>query len=163
VNARLSSLTDSYISALGTIPARSTVVRLAYPMPDSLQKAGAPADLLFVPLLHTDSYAGALKNWTVPTDFQASTRTFPVVFRSGFSFGQQRLLELLEAAPMVAPADLRQLLGDLPVPVDYFVILGDDSGGREDRDLSTAISIVEASGKRRLVSSGNPPFVRIFH
>jgi hypothetical protein len=163
INARLSSLTDSYISALGTIPPGSNVVRLAYPMPDSLQKAGIPADLLFVPLLHTDSYAGALKDWKVLTDFQAITRTFPVVFRSDFAFGQQRLLELLEAAPLVAPGDLRQLLRDLPVPVDYVVILGDDSGGGEDRDLSTAISIVEASGKRRLAGGGNPPFVRIFH
>jgi hypothetical protein len=151
VNARMSSLADSYISALGTIPPGSTVVRLAWPMPDSI-----PADLLFVPLLHTDSYTGALKNWRVLTDFQAITRTFPVVFRSDFAFGQQRLLELLEAAPLVAPGELRQLLRDLPVPVDYVVILGDNPG-------ATAISIVEASGKKRLASGGNPSFVRIFH
>jgi hypothetical protein len=40
--------------------------------------------------------------------------------------------------------------------VDYVVILGDNPG-------ATAISIVEASGKKRLASGGNPSFVRIFH
>jgi hypothetical protein len=164
VNLRASAFADSYIALLDRIPQRSTIVRLNYMFADSSQ-AGLPDDLLTLPFLHLDSYAAGVRGSAELNDYQAILGTFPVAFNSAFSADQQRLLQLLDAVQIMPPEDLRRLFASLPVPVDYFVVLGDSAandGGR-GTDLAGAVSLIEASGKREIFAGGPSRLVRIFH
>jgi hypothetical protein len=121
-----------------------------------------PADLLYLPLLHVDSFVAAGQNSVVLSDYQAITRTFPIAFQPSFSPDQQRTLQLLDAAQTVPLEDLQQLFHTLPVPVDYIVVVGDSSmDTARETPLRRAISIIETSAKREV--AGELRFVRIFH
>jgi len=164
VNRHANAFAGSYLSVLDRFPSGSTIVRLNYPTPASSQQFGIPADLLFLPLLHVDSYAAAMRGSVVLSDYQAVTRTFPVVFRDAFSPRQQQLLQRLDAPQFVAPEDFRELVLSLPVPVDYFVVLGDFSSNTgPGMDPVQAVSIIEASGKKEVFRGNIPSFVRVFH
>jgi len=158
-NNRANVLAETYLSALDQIPRGSTLVRLEYPM-----QTGIPTDLLFIPLLHTDSYAAAGSQSIVLSDYEAGSRAFPEGFQPIFTDSQQWLLQLVEAAYVIPPRDIAQLVRTLPVPVDYYVVLGEDStipGARSQ--MPDAISILEASGKKRVISVGSPVLVRVYH
>jgi len=163
VNLRASAFADSYIALLDRIPQRSTIIRLNYMFPVSSQ-AGLPDDLLMLPFLHLDSYAAGVHGSAELNDYQAILRTFPVVFKPAFSADQQRLLQLLDAVQIMPPEDLRRLFVSLPVPVDYFVVLGNfaTNSGR-GTDLAQAVSFIEASGKREVFTGGPLRLVRVYH
>ena len=164
VNNRANVLTQTYLSALNQIPRDSTFVRLEYPTPVSFAKAGLPADLLFSPLVHIDSYAAAVSHSTALSDYEAGSRAFPEALQPIFSNEQQWLLQLVEAAYLIPRQDLENLVRTLPVHVDYYVILGDASpipGAQSN--MPDAISVIEASGKKQILKAGDPVLVRIFH
>jgi hypothetical protein len=163
VNAIASAFADSYIEVLERIPPKSTIVRLNYMFPNSLQ-AGLPADLLMLPFLHLDSYAAGVRGSVELNDYQAILRTFPIVFQPAFSADQQRILQLLDAVQIMPQEDLRRLVLSPPVPVDYFVVLGGVATKSErGADLEQAISLIKASGKKEVFDRGPLGLVRVFH
>ncbi len=158
-NDRANVMAETYLSALDRIPPGSTFVRLEYPI-----QAGIPADLLFIPLLHTDSYAAAVSHSTVLSDYEAGSRAFPEAFQPVFTDSQQWLLQLVEAAYVIPSRDLEKLVRGLPVRVDYYVVLGEDLTipGTQSQ-MSDALSILKADGRKQIVSAGSPVLVRIYH
>jgi len=158
-NNRANEMAETYLSALDRIPPGSTFVRLEYPI-----QSGIPADLLFIPLLHTDSYAAAASHSIALSDYEAGSRAFPQSFQPIFTDSQQWLLQLVEAAYVIPPPDIKKLVRTLPAKVDYYVVLGEDPAipGAQSQ-MSDALAILKESGRKQIASAGNPILVRIYH
>ena len=159
VNTRASRFVDEYETALSRIPAGSTVLRLYYPMPFNSEQFGIPADLLFLPLLHTDSAVAAERRYIELSNYEAAARIFPIVFQPRFSPGDQWLLWTLDNSGKDGSQRLERLRQTLPVAIDYYVLLGEDSGP----DVPQVRRELESAGKRVVGSAGDPPFVRVYH
>ncbi|MDQ6706379.1 MAG: hypothetical protein M3Z85_10445 [Acidobacteriota bacterium] len=160
VNARLSRVVDMYASAMDSVPRGATFVRLRYPTPALRSKFGfteAPLD----PLYHMDAYVAASRHLIDLTDYQAASSVFPIVFRS-IAKADQDMLWSLEAPGNTGAAALGALRDNLPMDVDFVVIVGgENTPEAKATDLARALS--ETGSDMRLISGGGPKdFLRVY-
>jgi hypothetical protein len=159
VNTRASRFVEQYEIALNRIPAGSTVVRLYYRTPFSSEEFAIPDDLLFLPLLHTDSGVAADRGYIELSNYEAAAQLFPIVFQPRFSPADQWLLWSLDSSENDGSQRLKRLRETLPTHVDYYVLLGEQSVP----DVSRVMRDLESDGKRMVSSAGDPLFVRVYH
>jgi len=158
VNGRACRFADGYRSVLNVIPAGSTVVRLRYPAPVNSARFGIPSDLLFLPLLHTDSFVAAERGCIELSNYEAAARVFPIVFQPRFSPEQQWLLWTLDNPENDGAKTLKRLRETLPTSVDYYVLLGEDSVP----GVPQVTKDLESAGNRLVKSAGDPPYARLY-
>jgi hypothetical protein len=150
----------AYAAALDSIPQGATVVRIRYPHLKTRERFGFDT-IALDPLMHIDSWMAAQRRFILLSDYQALTRTFPVAYQPKISVDTQYLLWDLEndASPTSTQA-LRTLLASFPVPIDYVIVFGDGTRGRESE---VATVLTEIGARMELVDTdpGNS-FVRVF-
>jgi hypothetical protein len=134
-------------------------VRLYCRTPFSSEEFAIPDDLLFLPLLHTDSGVAADRGYIELSNYEAAARIFPIVFQPRFSPADQWLLWTLDSSENDGSQRLKRLRETLPTHVDYYVLLGEQSVP----DVSRVMRDLESDGKRMVSSAGDPLFVRVYH
>lgn len=157
-----SKATDDYLSALTAIRPGSTIIRVRFPTPEIPARYGF-ANLGRDPLFHLDAYAAARLGCLDLSDYQAPTTDFPVIFNSrNPSLDHDRqfaLLRLENPNERETPEDLNTVRHDLPVPIDYVIMVADASSPAEALAKSTATL---DAGMREIGQSPPPPFVRLY-
>jgi len=153
-----SNAVDDYLSALTGIRHGSTIVRLRYPTPDLGQRYGF-RDIGRDPLFHLDAYAASRLGCIDLTDYQAPTTDFPVIFNSRLDHEKQFKLLAFENPGEDEGTVLNSLRQDLPVPIDYAIVVADAS--------SAAVPVAKvitslSSGMQLIAQSPAPPFVRVY-
>ncbi|MGI8992060.1 MAG: hypothetical protein ACR2I2_21090 [Bryobacteraceae bacterium] len=161
VNARLSRVADMYASAMDRIPRGATFVRLRYPTPTLRSKFGfdeAPLD----PLYHMEASPAASRHLIDLSDYQAASGVFPVVFRGSIAKANQGILWSLEAPGNTGAASLGALRNNLPVDIDYVVIVGEENTP-DAKATDLAKTIAEIGSDMHLISGGAPrDFLRVY-
>jgi hypothetical protein len=156
--AEYSRAVDDYLSALTGIRPGSTIIRLRFPTPDLPERYGFH-DIGRDPLFHLDAYAAARLGCLDLSDYQAPSADFPVIFKSKVDHEKQFKLLRLENPSPDESADLDSIRHDLPVPLDYAIVVADES--------SPAVSVGSAvaslsTGMRLIAQSPAPPFVGVY-
>jgi hypothetical protein len=129
---------SAYATVLDQVPAGATVVRLRYPTEKTTVRFGYD-DILPDPLYHADSWVAARRHFLALSDYQAISQVFPVAFRPIVPDLKRAQLWDLEGVGPNALASLKAVLQDFPLPIDYVVVLGDDTpekAGEVTRALS---------------------------
>jgi hypothetical protein len=157
---RVRNAIHAYASALDSIPAGATVVRIRYPNDKTRERYGF-AEIALDPLMHLDSWMAAQRRFIVLTDYQALTRTFPVAYQPKVSVDTQyQLWDLENDNSKSATPTLRALLTNFPVAIDYVIVFGDGTPGRE-AELATLLTELGASMKLVDADPGHS-FVRVY-
>jgi hypothetical protein len=156
--AAYSRAVDDYLSALSGIRPGSTVIRLRYPTPDLPERYGFH-EIGRDPLFHLDAYAAARLGCIDLSDYQAPTADFPVIFNSTLDHEQQFKLLGLENPSPDESANLDSIRHDLPWPIDYAIVVADESS--PTAGVASATGSLE-SGMRLIGESRAPPFVRVY-
>jgi len=117
---------SAYAAVLNQVPAGATVVRLRYPTDKTGARFGYD-DILLDPLYHADSWVAARRKFLALSDYQAISQVFPVAFRPVVPDLKRTQLWELEGVGPNAFASLKAVLEDFPGPIDYVVVLGDDT------------------------------------
>jgi hypothetical protein len=157
---RVRNAIHAYASALERIPAGATVVRIRYPNQDTRNRFGF-GTLALDPLLHVDSWVAAQRRFIVLTDYQALTRTFPVTFQPKISVDNTyQLWDLENDLSTSATPGLKTLLGNFPVPINYVIVVGDGTPGRQGE----LASLLSGLGATMRVAGTDPAnsFVRVY-
>ena len=111
------------------IPPGANVLRLGYPTEATKKRFGIdtiPVD----PLFHVEAWGAAQRGWVDLSDYQALSHIFPIREHRSFSTFRYPLWGL-EGGTSSGSAALREILGNLPLTVDYVLVIGD--GRAEDR------------------------------
>ena len=153
-----SAAVDDYLSALSGIRPGSTVVRLRYRTPDLGQRYGF-GDIGRDPLFHLDAYAASRLKCIDLTDYQAPTTDFPVIFKSKLDHAKQFALLEFENPSDDEGAALNSLRQDLPMPIDYVIVVAD--GSSPGAAVAKVITSLD-SGMQLIAQSPAPPFVRVY-
>ncbi len=156
--AAYSKAVEDYLSTLTNIRPGSTIIRLRYPTPGVPERYGF-AGIGRDPLFHLDAYAAARLGCLDLTDYQAPSADFPVIFNSSIDHDRQFALYRLENPDPDETADLNTVRHELPVPIDYAIVVADASSPAAP--LSKAITNLE-SGMQVIAQSPAPPFVRLY-
>ena len=122
----MSEAAADYLAVAEKIPQGATFVRLRYATPrapDRFGYANAGRD----PLLHLDAFAAATAHAVDLSDYEAPTRTFPLVFKKVVDAGQQSVLWAFEAPDTGSTPALLWLSRMPPGPIDYVLVIGDES------------------------------------
>jgi hypothetical protein len=154
-----SKAVDDYLSAVTGIRPGSTMIRLRYPTPDLPERYGF-VNLGRDPLGHVDAYAAALLDGVDLSDYQAPSGAFPVIFNSAVDHTKQFDLLGLEDTNQDESVILESLRHTLPVPIDYAVVVADESSPG-----SPAVAKFKASldsSMRLIAQSPAPSFVRVY-
>jgi hypothetical protein len=156
--ADYSRAVEDYLSATNGIRPGSNIIRLRYPTPD-LQERFGYQEIGRDPLFHLDAYVAARLGCLDLSDYQAPSADFPVIFNAAVDHDQQFKLLRLENPSEDEGPDLDSIRRNLPVPIDYAIVIADES--------SPAASVLKAtasldSGMRLLAQSSGPPFVRVY-
>jgi hypothetical protein len=157
--AAYSRAVDDYLSTLTSIRPGSTVIRLRYPTPDLPERYGFHS-IGRDPLFHLDAYAAARLGCIDLSDYQAPAAYFPVIFNSTLSHEKQFALVGLENPDQDTSAVLASLGHDLPLPIDYAIVVADESspGGAAVGKVLASLG----SSMRLIAQSSAPPFVRVY-
>ena len=153
-----SQAAEDYLSALTGIRPGSTLIRLRYATPDIPERYGVPwvgRD----PLMHLDAYTATRLGCIDLSDYQPTTAYFPVIFNSRVDHDKQYELLGLEDINPNEGAVLEGLRRDLPVPIDYAIVVADQSS--PTAPLAKAIASGD-SGMRLIAQSPAAPFVRVY-
>ncbi|MFN3327057.1 MAG: hypothetical protein ACK5AZ_26490 [Bryobacteraceae bacterium] len=127
VNVRnTSDMVIAYRKALEPVRPGATAIRLLYNTDDSRKAYGVEAAALN-PLYHADALVAAERKFIMLSDYQALDRIFPVRTLPKFSDVDRARLWGLEGVGDRGPEELALLHGELPVPIDYVVLVGDES------------------------------------
>jgi hypothetical protein len=156
--AEYSQAVDDYLSALTAIRPGSTIIRLRYPTPDLPDRYGFH-DIGRDPLFHLDAYAAARLGCLDLSDYQAPSADFPVIFKSKVDHEKQFKLLRLENPSPDETADLDSIRHDLPLPIDYAIVVADESSPAGPVASTTAGL---GAGMRLIAQSPAPPFVRVY-
>jgi hypothetical protein len=156
--AAYSRAVEDYLSTTAGIRPGSNIIRLRYPTPDLPERYGFQ-EIGRDPLFHLDAYVAARLGCLDLSDYQAPTADFPVIFNAALDHDEQFKLLRLENPSQDEGPDLDSIRRNLPVPIDYAIVIADES--------SPAASVLKAtasldSGMRLMVQSTGPPFVRVF-
>jgi hypothetical protein len=147
-----------YLAALTGIRPGSTLIRLRYPTPDIPERYGAHwvgRD----PLMHLDAFTATQLGCIDLSDYQATTAYFPVIFNSRVDHDKQYELLGLEDIDQKEGAVLEGLRHDLAVPMDYAIVVADESSPAAP--LAKVIAGGD-SGMRLIAQSPASPFVRVY-
>ena len=117
---------SAYAEVLNQVPAGATLVRLRYPTDKTGVRFGYD-DILLDPLYHADSWVAARRKFLALSDYQAISQVFPVVFRPIVPDLKRTQLWELEGVTPNAFASLKEVLEGFPRPIDYVVVLADDT------------------------------------
>lgn len=156
--AAYSKAVDDYLSTLTGIRPGSTIIRLRYPTPDLPERYGFH-DIGRDPLFHLDAYAAARLGCLDLSDYQAPSLDFPVIFKSKLDHEKQFKLLGFENPGPDESADLDSIRHDLPLPIDYAIVVADESS--PSAPVARAIASL-GSGMRLIAQSPAPPFVRVY-
>jgi hypothetical protein len=149
---------EDYLGTLRDIRPGSTIIRVRFPTPDLVDRYGYRG-LGRDPLFHLDAYVASQLGCLDLTDYQGPTTDFPVIFNSLLDHTRQFQLLGLENPSQDENADLDSIRHDLPVPIDYAIVVADDSSP------APAVAKVTGnldSGMRLAAQSPAPPFVRVY-
>jgi hypothetical protein len=158
VNSGMSHAVDNYVSAMDSLPPGATFVRLRYPTPAAKSRFGF-AEVPLDPLFHVDAYVAARRGLIDLSDYQAPAHIFPVVFRPRVGRNLQSSLWALEGPGNGGSTRLSWLRGNLPVPIDYVVVVGEE-GSTEAKATDMAKTMADLSSSMRLISAGS--FIRVY-
>jgi hypothetical protein len=153
-----SDAVEDYLSALAGIRPGSTIVRLRYPTPDLSQRYGF-GEIGRDPLFHLDAYAASRLGCIDLTDYQAPTTDFPVIFNSKLDHEKQFKLLEFENPSDDEGAVLNSLRKDLPMPIDYVIVVAD--GSSPTAPVAKVIASLD-SGMQLIAQSPGPVFVRVY-
>ncbi len=157
----VSDSVEAYASALKSVPAGSTMVRLRYPT-DIARKRFGFEEIALDPLIHADAWVAAQRQIVDLSDYQALSGLFPVVYRPTFSAEKKDQLWGLERMGTGGTTTVSALLKDSPVPIDYVVVLGDNPPPPE-RAAEFAGTLAEIESTMRLISTPRTnSFVRVY-
>ncbi len=125
--AGYSRAVDDYLSAIKRVRPGSTLVRLRYATPDLGNRYGFH-DIGRDPLFHLDAYAAVQLGCLDLSDYQAPSTDFPVVFKP-YKIDHEKQFQLLEFENPKEDEDsvLDSLRRELPVPIDYVILVADGS------------------------------------
>jgi hypothetical protein len=156
--AAYSKAVEDYLSTLASILPGSAVIRLRYSTPDLPTRYGFQSSGRD-PLLHLDSYAASRLGYMDLTDYQAPVAYFPVTFNSKLDHDKQFALLRLENPSEDETATLDSLRRNLPLPIDYAILVADESSpsgpaAKTRADLD--------SNMRLIAQSPAHPFVRVY-
>lgn len=154
-----SKAVEDYLSALSAIRPGSRIIRVRYPTLDLPDRYGFH-ETYRDPLLHLDAYASAQLDCLDVSDYEAAMTYFPVVYNSTLSPEKQLELFELEHPKQNASMVLDSLRHDLPVSVDYAIVVADESS---PSGSSAAELMAKLDSSMRLVGqSPAPSFVRVY-
>jgi hypothetical protein len=109
--------------------------------------------------MHLDAYTATRLGCVDLSDYQPTTAYFPVIFNSRVDHDKQYELLGLEDINPNEGAVLEGLRRDLPVPIDYAIVVADQSSPAAP--LAKAIASGD-SGMRLIAQSPAAPFVRVY-
>jgi hypothetical protein len=155
--AAYSKAVEDYLSTLTNIRPGSTLVRLRYPTPDLPERYGY-LDIGRDPLFHLDAYAAVRLRCINLSDYQAPSLEFPVIFNSRLNHDQQFALLGLENSNGAESTALDSLRHDLPVPIDYAIVVADESSPTAPAKVMAGLD----SSMQLIAQSPAPPFVRVY-
>jgi hypothetical protein len=149
-----------YADAMKVLPPGAKFVRMRYPNETTRNRFGF-GELALEPMLHVDSLVAAERGLIALTDYQPISHAFPVIVSPRVPMHKQyQLWELENEKSTNAAATLQTLLSDFPVPIDYVMIVGDGTPGRE-KDLKDMLAKLDAS--MRLISTDQSgSWIRIY-
>jgi hypothetical protein len=154
----VSRAASAYTAALENIPAGSTFVRLRYPSERTRQRYGFDG-IALEPMLHADALVAASRRLIDLSDYQAISQLFPVVYLPFVSEVKRRELWMLEGMGQGGTSLLNDLRKDLPVRIDYVVLLGDAT----PKESGIGDVLAELDSHMRLISRhGVNSFVRVY-
>jgi hypothetical protein len=156
--AAYSRAVEDYLSTTAGIRLGSNIIRLRYPTPDLPERYGFQ-EIGRDPLFHLDAYVAARLGCLDLSDYQAPTADFPVIFNAALEHDEQFKLLRLENPSQDEGSDLESIRRNLRVPIDYAIVIADES--------SPAAAVLKAtanleSGMRLMAQSTGPPFVRVY-
>ena len=147
---------EDYLTATRGLSRGARFVRLRYPTPD-LPTRYRFNEIWRDPLFHLDAYVAARCRCIDLSDYQAPNGVFPVVFNAKIDTNQRYSLWSLEGPGDRTSETLEWLRSHLPDPIDYVVIVADQSSPlREDREK------LEASLDSEMRVVAETPFIRVY-
>ncbi len=154
-----SKAVEDYLSTLNPIRPGSTIIRVRFPTPDIPERYAYPGTGRD-PLFHLDAYVAARLGCVDLSDYQAPSADFPLIFKPKVDHDHQLALLRLEIPNADTSADLEMIRHDLPVPIDYAIVLADGSSPDASAVGKTLASL--SSGMREIAQSTAPAFVRLY-
>ena len=152
---------EDYLDATNQIPKGARLVRLRYPTPDIPERYGFE-NIGRDPLFHLDSYVAAQCGCIDLTDYQAPNNIFPVVFSQRLSDAQRYKLWSFEGPGLDTDQDLKWVQSTLPVPIDYVILVADQSTPGVEGAAFNALLMRLTSEMRLIGTSAHQPFVRVY-
>ena len=149
---------EDYLGALAAIRPGSNVIRVRFPTPAVPERYGYP-QIGRDPLFHMDAYGAATGGYIDLSDYQPPTTDFPVVFNSTLDHEQQFNLLSLEHPSQDETANLDAILHQLPISIDYAIVVADASSSAEG---VAKVAAELDSGMQVIAQSPAPPFVRVY-
>lgn len=156
----LSDVAGDYLAATAVIPPHARFVRLRYHTPTIPWRYGFSGNWSD-PLLHLDAYVAAERQSVDLADWQQANPVFSVSLRPAFTSAQRKALWSLEAPFPDGAATLRQLLRTLPVPIDYVVVVGENTP-EAARGTDYAQLTTELSRTMQPMATSRNGFVRVY-
>jgi hypothetical protein len=152
---------EDYLTIAGRIRRGSTFVRLRFPTPSIPRKFGFN-EIGRDPLFHVDSFIASACKCVNLSDYQAPNNIFPIVFGPSVERPQQFGLWSLEGPTPDTAATLAWLRNTLPIPIDYVIVLEDETP--DALASPTYQSVMKELGKgMRLIATSQPdPFVKLY-
>jgi hypothetical protein len=156
-----SQAVEDYLAAVSAIPNGARFIRVQYPTPGLPERYGF-AGIGRAPLFHLDAYIAARCGCVDLTDYQAPSKVFPVDFTPAIDDGlRYSLADLqLELPGNRAAEVLPWLRATLPVPIDYVILVADESASA-DPGFSQVLANLD-SGMRLVGTSRSKQFVRLY-
>ena len=149
-----SPIVENYLAIANRIPRGASLVRIRFAL------AYAPElDIGRNLLVHTDAYIAAHCHCIDLSDYEVASATFPVVFRSSVLPEDRLHLWDFEVPSGTTGATLRSLQKTLPRPIDYVILVADETSGPDAVKLQEQLD-----SEMQLVASSPPvnPFVRLY-
>jgi hypothetical protein len=128
----MSAMADDYLPVAEQIPPGARFVRFHYAMPDAPDRFGygnAGRD----PLAHLDGFAAARVRAVDMSDYEALSRNFPLVYKKKIDPGFQSGLAAFEGPDSGTLPTLLWLNHELPLPIEYVLLIGDEHAPAADR------------------------------
>ncbi len=152
---------EDYLSALTGVPRGARFVRVRYQTPDLPERYGYH-EIGRDPLFHLDAYAAARCACLDLSDYQAPNKIFPVIFNRTIDSGMLYGLWALEGPGPETGESLKWLRENLPVPIDYVILVADESSKPLAGEGLTKVLANLDSGMRLIAESRSVPFVHLY-
>jgi hypothetical protein len=152
-----SDLIEDYLAGAGQPHRTESLIRYRYSTPD-LPTRYAIEGLGRDPVFHLDALIAARCQCLDLSDYEALSEVFPIVFRSNVSRGLQFALWGMEGPGENATEQYDWLRTNLPIPIDYVVVVADGSSPHAGRDqliasLTSGMAIVTHPAKDSFIEA----------